>query len=74
MDQLKDVAEKAMNKLMDEAFPKSEFYDLPINEKKCNNPEHDPPSHLHIPQGKGYKHVCPGCGKITNLVPPQISL
>lgn len=48
------------------------FYDLP-QESKCLDIEHEPPKHLHIPQGKGYKHICPSCGKITNLVPPQIS-
>lgn len=51
---------------------KSGFYDLP-KPQKCNHPNHEPPKHLFIPQGKGYRHVCPACGTVTNLVPPQIS-
>lgn len=48
------------------------FFDLPKVEK-CNHPEHEPPRHLHIPQGKGYKHVCPSCGKVSIITPQQIS-
>lgn len=51
---------------------KGGFFDL-VNEKKCNNPSHNPPTHLHIPQGKGYRHICPSCGKETILIPPQVS-
>jgi hypothetical protein len=52
---------------------KGGFFDLPkINQ--CRHPEHEPPKHLHIPQGKGYHHVCPGCGaKMNIIIPPQIS-
>lgn len=36
----------------------------PLNiPKSCNNIEHNPPSHIAIPQGQQYRHVCPGCGK-----------
>lgn len=49
------------------------FFDLP-QVKKCNDPSHDPPTHIHVPQGKGYRHVCPSCGKNTYLIPQQISL
>jgi len=38
------------------------FFDL---EPVCNHPEHAIPTHLHIPAGKSYRHVCPGCGKET---------
>lgn len=48
------------------------FYDLPKT-VTCTHPEHTPPTMLYIPQGKGYRHVCPSCGKVSNLVPPQIS-
>lgn len=48
------------------------FFDLDIP-IKCTNPSHEPPTHIHIPQGKGYKHVCPSCGKVTDFIPPQIS-
>lgn len=48
------------------------FFDLPkLN--ICNNPEHNPPTHIHIPQGKGYRHICPGCGKEQVIIPQQIS-
>lgn len=47
------------------------FFDLP-NIERCNHPEHEPPKHLYIPQGKWYKHICPNCGKVSVLVPPQI--
>ena len=40
---------------------KSGFFDLPKREV-CNHPEHGMPMYLHIPAGKGYRHVCPGCG------------
>lgn len=52
---------------------KSGFFDLDKKEK-CNDPDHEPPGLLHIPQGKGYKHVCPKCGKETIIIPPQTSL
>ena len=51
---------------------KSGFFDLP-GQEICKDPEHKPPSHLHIPQGKGYRHICPSCGKETVIIPPQIS-
>lgn len=38
----------------------------------CNHREHKPPGHLHIPQGKEYVHVCPGCGLEIVLRPLQI--
>lgn len=30
--------------------------------KPCNDPEHWPPTHLYIPAGYRYRHVCPKCG------------
>lgn len=50
---------------------RSGFFDLP-KEKRCTHPEHNPPGHLYIPQGKGYRHVCPACGAEAVLIPPQI--
>lgn len=49
------------------------FFDLP-KKTNCKHPEHDPPKHLHIPQGKGYRHVCPSCGNTVDLIPPQTTL
>lgn len=31
--------------------------------KPCRNPEHNPPTHLYVPSGMRYIHVCPSCGK-----------
>lgn len=52
---------------------KGGFFDLP-KEKSCKHREHNPPTHICIPRGKGYRHVCPGCGNVTTIIPPQISL
>ena len=48
------------------------FFDLP-KDTRCKDKSHNPPTHIYIPQGKGYRHVCPSCGKVTELIPPQIS-
>lgn len=48
------------------------FFDLP-SKKYCSHPEHEPPKYLHIPQGKGYRHICPQCGHVVDSIPPQIS-
>lgn len=48
------------------------FFDLP-KDTRCKDKSHKPPTHIYIPQGKGYRHVCPSCGKVTDLIPPQIS-
>ena len=37
----------------------------------CYHPEHNPPSHLHIPNGWGYRHECPRCGKVTIVTSPE---
>lgn len=50
---------------------KGGFFDLP-KQDFCHHREHKPPTHLYIPPGKGYVHVCPGCGKRTTIIPPQI--
>lgn len=41
--------------------------------KQCSGPEHNPPTHLSIPNGYKYIHVCPSCGFETELIPQQIS-
>jgi DNA repair exonuclease SbcCD ATPase subunit len=51
---------------------KDGFFDLEKS-NQCTHRSHRPPMHLHIPQGKGYKHICPNCGAQTILIPPQIS-
>lgn len=48
------------------------FNPIPID--RCNDHEHEPPKFLHIPQGMGYRHKCPRCGKTTTVIPPQYTL
>lgn len=50
------------------------FEDDPLAQwiRLCRHPEHNPPSHLVIPQGKIYRHVCPECGREVVLRPPQM--
>jgi hypothetical protein len=38
----------------------------------CTDPEHEPPSHLYIPPGYSYTHICPSCGRQVLLTPPVI--
>ncbi len=54
---------------------KSGFFDLPVKSiSLCNHKEHNPPSHLYIPPGKGYRHICPACNNVIEIIPPQITL
>lgn len=52
---------------------KEGFFDLP-KEEFCTHPQHNPPSHLYIPPGKGYRHKCPSCGKVMEVYSPNITL
>lgn len=47
------------------------FFDLPSS-RTCTHPEHNPPMHLYIPPGQGYRHVCPGCGYWVDLYGSQV--
>lgn len=40
--------------------------------ERCLHPNHNPPSHLSIPQGKRYVHVCPKC-KATCVIENPIT-
>jgi hypothetical protein len=60
------------HELKHEREKKGGFFPLP-QDKTCKHPEHKPPMHICIPQEQGYRHVCPGCGKVTDLIPPQIT-
>jgi hypothetical protein len=55
-----------------------EFEDIQVSPwevaQMCSHPEHNPPMHIHIPQGKQLKHTCPGCKQVQVVRPPQISL
>jgi hypothetical protein len=50
----------------------SGFFDLKA-ERHCESPAHNAPKLLHIPQGKGYRHVCPQCGHVQEIIPMQVS-
>lgn len=39
----------------------------------CNHPQHLPPMHIVIPQGKMLNHECPACKHRTTVRPPYIS-
>ena len=54
-------------------LPQSGFFDLP-QKRGCSHPSHNPPTHIVIPQGKGYRHVCPQCGHRVDIVPPQVTM
>ena len=54
------------------AFEKGGFFDLPLSQH-CTHPQHRFPTMLYIPPGKGYRHVCPGCGKEQIAVGSQYS-
>jgi predicted RNA-binding Zn-ribbon protein involved in translation (DUF1610 family) len=51
----------------------TEIIDDPLYEKPCCHPEHNPPSHIVIPDGKLLKHICPACGKETIVRKQPIS-
>jgi hypothetical protein len=55
-----------------ENVEKGGFFPLPQS-NKCNSSEHEPPKYLYIPPGQGYRHVCPACGKVSVIIPPQIT-
>jgi len=60
--------------------PKKDSHFRPINEewggasKPCPHPEHRPPSHLFIPPGQEYVHVCPHCRNQQVICPVQITM
>ena len=49
------------------------YYDLP-GTKPCLDPAHEPPTHLYIPPGKGYRHVCRSCGNTRLLFSSAVTL
>lgn len=40
----------------------------------CRDSEHFPPSHMVIPQGQQYRHVCRSCGAEVVIRPPEYTL
>lgn len=51
----------------------SGFFDLP-KDQTCRHPQHEPPTGLYIPPGKGYRHICPGCGSARVVIPAEYTL
>lgn len=50
-------------------MPLRKIYELqPIS--VCRNPEHDPPTMIHLEPGV-YEHTCPGCGRVVRFVVPE---
>jgi len=41
--------------------------------KQCSHLEHSPPTHIVVPPGKVYRHVCPGCGNTQYLRSSSVS-
>jgi predicted RNA-binding Zn-ribbon protein involved in translation (DUF1610 family) len=48
------------------------FKKLPV-EQMCTSPFHAPPTHIYIPAGYVYEHVCPCCGATQILRSSQIT-
>ena len=51
----------------------SGFFDLP-KDQTCRHQEHEPPTGLYIPPGKGYRHICPGCSSERVVIPAEYTL
>lgn len=64
-----------INKNKNKDKKKSGFFPLEeIGIKEvCKDTQHHPPNFIHIPFGQGYRHVCPTCGEVTELIAPQIT-
>jgi hypothetical protein len=65
---------KTVMLMIDNIGKKGGFFDLPKDEKKCNDPEHEAPNMIYIPPGKGYRHVCPKCGEESIIIPQQVTM
>jgi len=48
------------------------FEDIPKPDM-CMHPEHNPPQHIVIPQGKKMVHVCPACSKRQEIMPMHVT-
>ena len=69
-----------LKKYMERPLQKDGLFPLDILKPKempkevpCYDTEHYPPQHYLIPQGMGYRHTCPTCGKQTTIIPPQFT-
>ena len=58
------------------AKPIGGFEDIPESDwpKPCRHPQHEPPTHIVIPSGKRYRHICPGCDRELAIYPSEVYL
>lgn len=68
-----DIWKQLRDNMKGDEDKKSGFFPLKI-EKGCQDRSHNPPSHMVIPQGQGYRHVCPSCGNVQIVIPQQYTL
>lgn len=46
---------------------------IPYHKPHCTGPEHYPPTHIYIPSGYQYRHICPTCGYETLIIGNQVT-
>lgn len=63
--QLKDLRKDSTRKGGFEPIPNG-----PKGLVPCPSPQHNPPTHLCIPSGMQYRHICPVCGREQVLRSP----
>lgn len=68
------VAPRPVVNLLGALRQASGFEDLPAAPLSCRDPEHAPPSMLHVPAGKRYRHVCKTCGNVAFVYPSPATL
>lgn len=59
---IKDL-EKRINEMEESGFIEDPYFD----KTRCMDLSHNPPTHLCIPPGKIYVHVCPRCKQKTTM-------
>lgn len=48
------------------------FEPIPEHARPCLSPGHNPPTHLCIPYGMQYRHICPACGNETVMQSSEV--
>lgn len=79
-DYMRDIFEEKMRWLKDESLrkarcglepiPRDMIWSLPT----CRNPEHQPPGMVCVPNGMRYRHVCPGCERVSYIYGQEVTL
>lgn len=63
------------NKMYDQKPEHGRFEDIKDWTKVvCRDPNHQPPSHICVPPGKQYRHICPTCSTETLVQIPGVLL